>query len=437
MPTRLGRAHEASHDPTRQRASAAVFRIALGAIFALSVLSIPQLTAPDPVAASSSCTGWTSKASPPRSIRVLRTSSGRVEQVEFRRYVAEVMASGEWPSRLNKATLEAGALATKQYAWYYTMKGHHRAHYVRGGKCYDVRDDTMDQLYRPERAKPTNRQWQAINKTWNLTLRKNGRFFLTGYRAGVVGSCAGDANGWKLYEKSVDACANRGWSSKRILKKYLSPNLAFVRTKKGGPIVADPKIKLTAGNVVSEAVTVTWRPFSRGADIASYKLQRQTGRGDWKTVTANHKVSKRVGVWLKSGYNNRFRVKATDGKGNSGPWAYSPRRKAAIRGPVGRILSGATAHTVAQTAVSHTPKARMRFKGRSIGFVTRTGPGMGKARIMVNGKRVAVVDLERATTTDGKLVWTRNWKKAKKRTVVVKAADPRARVDFKGFYILY
>ncbi len=343
------------------------------------------------------------------------------------------MASGEWPSRLNKATLETGALATKQYAWYYAMKGHHRAHYVRGGKCYDVRDDTMDQLYRPERAKPTNRQWQAINKTWDLTLRKNGRFFLTGYRAGVVASCAADANGWKLYAKSVNKCASKGWSSKRILKAYLSPNLAFVRSQKSGPIVADPKIKLTSGNVVSSAVTVTWRPFGKGADIASYKLQRQTGRGDWKTVDANHKVSKRVGVWLKSGHNNRFRVKATDAKGHSGPWAYSPRRKAVIRGPVGRVLSGAAA----QTATAQPVKARVRFKGRSVGFVTRTGPGMGKAKIVVGGKRVAVVDLERATTTDGKLVWTRNWKKAKKRTVVVKAVDSRERVDFMGFYILY
>ena len=50
-------------------------------------------------------------------------------QVGFRRYVAEVMASGEWPGRLHTTTLEAGAVATKQYAWYYALKGHHRSGY--------------------------------------------------------------------------------------------------------------------------------------------------------------------------------------------------------------------------------------------------------------------------------------------------------------------
>ena len=100
-------------------------------------------------------------AIPPVSIKVLRSSAGKVQKVAFKRYVAEVMASGEWPSRLHKATLEAGAVATKQYAWYYAMNGNHRSSYVHNGTCYDVRDDTRDQLYRPEHTKPTTKQEAA------------------------------------------------------------------------------------------------------------------------------------------------------------------------------------------------------------------------------------------------------------------------------------
>lgn len=428
MPTYPHRAISARRSPRHVIASA--WRIALGAVIALSALSVPQLAAPAPVAASS-CTGWTSRAVPPRTIRVLRTRTGHVEKVNFRRYVAEVMASGEWPSRLNMATLEAGALATKQYAWYYTLKGNHRSHYVRGGRCYDVRDDTADQLYRPEGATPTSRQWRAIDHTWNLTLRKGGRFFLTGYRAGTSSTCAADANGWKLYARSVNSCAKKGWSSTRILKRYLNPNLTFVRSQQMGPMLAKPRIALKVGNILPGAATVMYRPFDNDAAVARYKLQRQTGRGAWTTVEMDDDADKWVDVWLKPDSRNRFRVKAIDAKGTSGPWAYSPRRNPAIRGPVGKTLGAGV-----QTAGSEPTKIKTRFKGRSIALISRTGPGMGRAKVFVNGKRVAVVDLERAKRTDRKLVWTMNWSKAKVRSVAVKPLSAADRVEFGGFYIL-
>ena len=76
------------------------------------------------------------------------------------------------------ATLEAGAIATKQYAWYYALKGNHRAGYSKNGKCYDVRSDTSDQLYK-HYVTADARQKKAVDKTWATSLRKNGRFFLT------------------------------------------------------------------------------------------------------------------------------------------------------------------------------------------------------------------------------------------------------------------
>jgi hypothetical protein len=390
------------------------------------------MSAPASVDASS-CTGWTSKVSPPRSIRVLRTRSGRVETVGFRRYVAKVMASGEWPSRLHRATLEAGAVATKQYAWYYTLKGNHRAGYHRNGKCYDVRDDTFDQLYKPGSADPTSKQQRAIDRTWGLTLRKNGRFFLTGYRAGSASSCGADANGWKLYAKSMGACARQGMGYQQILKRYLRPNLTFVWSNKLGPVLKKPVLALRSGNTIpSGAATLAWRPASSKANISKYKVQRKVGKGSWKDISIPSPTAKQSDVWLKTGVNNRFRVLARDGKGRRGPWAYSPRRKAAIRGPIGLALSGAEA----EPAGSEPIKAKTRFTGRSVAFVTRTGPGMGQAKVFVNGKRIATLDLERSTATSKALVWARNWPLAKRRAISVKAVDPNMRVDFEGFFIL-
>jgi hypothetical protein len=408
-------------------------RVAVGTIFALTLFTVPGTVSPEPAAAGSSCTGWTSKVRPPKSIKVLRTRTGEVETVNFRVYVAEVMASGEWPSRLKMATLEAGALATKQYAWYYALRGHHRSSYVSRGRCYDVRDDTRDQLYRPERATPTARQYRAIDSTWALTLRKNGRFFLTGYRAGSVSSCAADANGWKLYAKSVNACAKKGWSSKRILNRYLSPNLTFVWSTATGPVVRPARIALKVGHTLSGgAAKVRWNPVDPDADVVKYQLQRKVGLGRWQNVELADVTARSTQAWLKVGRTNYFRVRAKDSKGRFGPWSYLSRRRVSIQGPVGLEL-GSDAFETADTT---PPKVVVDLTGRAMALVARTGPGMGQAKVFVDGQRVATIDLERAVPNESELVWTRHWSRTRTRTLKVKAVLDGDPVEFNGFLTL-
>ena len=421
-----------THHSSRASSVTSILRLTLGTLLALSLLAVPQLASPAPVAAGS-CTGWTSTVHPPIKIRVLRTRTGRVETVDFRKYVARVMASGEWPSRLKMATLKAGALATKQYAWYYTLKGNHRAHYIRNGKCYDVRDDTTDQLYK-HYASPTARQWQALNQTWNLSLRKNGRFFLTGYRAGSTRNCGADANGWKLYAKSVQACANQGWSYERIVKRYLSPNLDFVWSSQLGPRVSKPKIVLKVGNRRSTGVaTVKWSPVPRKVEVAKFKLQRKVEGGVWKDVDLARPKGWKTDAWVKLGSKTRFRVKAKDAKGNWGRWAYSPSRTAAKRGPSGTTLAGA----IGTAAVVEPQEVKTVFDGRSVALHARVGPGMGRVKVMLDGERVATIDLHRTGDTRREIVWAKNWSTKARHKVVVKPLSALERVDFNGFYILH
>lgn len=197
-------------------------RLAMGGVAALfAFTSLFAVAPPAPAAAGSSCTGWESRRNPPRTIRVLLTHSGRVVKVPFRTYVAKVMASGEWPSRLPNAMLVAGGFAAKQYAWYYTLKNHHRASYrTASGVCYDVRNDTNDQLFY-RGATPTKRQKAALEKLWWTSLRRSDRFILTGYRAASFASlCARDADGWHLFARSATHCAEQSLSGKQILRRY-------------------------------------------------------------------------------------------------------------------------------------------------------------------------------------------------------------------------
>lgn len=186
--------------------------------------------------------------SPPRTIRVLRTKrdktpwkvAGTVQQVDFRDYVAVTMAV-EWPEHYPGQTLRAGAIATKQFAWYYILNYRGGTKRVDGEKvCYDVVDSTVDQYYYPEKygvgmpRGPGPKILGAIDETWDISLRKykastdSSRFFLTGYRSGSSNKCGADANGFKLYHHSTRACGQDELKWQEILRLYLKPNLEIV-----------------------------------------------------------------------------------------------------------------------------------------------------------------------------------------------------------------
>jgi hypothetical protein len=193
----------------------------LAAVLVISALIPAYGAVPLPALAGSSCTGWKSTVVPPDYIRVGR-SDGSVDLVPFRKYVGVVTAR-EWPYWLPVAARRVGAIAVKQYGWYFALAGHHRTSFVNSrGKCYDVTDSTRDQLYKPERTTVGRRIWRAVDYTWSISLRKNGNFFMTGYRYGADVRCGADADGRLLYERSVANCAQRGKSTYAILKLYIS-----------------------------------------------------------------------------------------------------------------------------------------------------------------------------------------------------------------------
>jgi hypothetical protein len=243
----------------RRPQSASGLAAVLASLFVASLVAAPVVAAKAPAGRShapgwkraAACTPWTSEYVPPPTIRVLRSQRdlvapevvGTVQEVDFRQYVGTTMAV-EWPESYPLETLKAGAVATKQFAWYHVI-------HPRGGlvdlpdgtqSCYDVVDTTLDQYYYPEKYGaglpdgPGRKTMAALAETWDVTLRKysqagqSSRFFLTGYRAGTSAVCGEDANGFKLYHNSTRACGQDGLRYREILRRYLSPNLEIVTT---------------------------------------------------------------------------------------------------------------------------------------------------------------------------------------------------------------
>lgn len=181
------------------------------------ILAVTLTTAPinEHQVAANGCARHGSETTPPRTIRV-RLTDRLIVRVPFLLYVARVVSS-EWntvPTELRKA----GALAVKQYAWYKAM---HPRRSTAG--CFDVWDDTRDQIYRVK--SPPAYVWEAVAQTWPWRILRDGRLFQTGYRTGRPVACARDVTGWKLFARSATRCANAGWSAARILTTYYDGRL--------------------------------------------------------------------------------------------------------------------------------------------------------------------------------------------------------------------
>jgi hypothetical protein len=204
------------------------------------------------------CTGWTDELHPPETVRVLRSvgpNAGRVEVVDLWKYVGTVVRA-EYSSGSDKPYpwMHIGALTVKQYAWYYA--GHWR-----GGKvtrtnedgsttttCYDLKDTTADQIYRPEKKDKATGEWitgnvatpqnlAAMRATWHMSLRKwqadknQSRIFLTGYRSGKQKPCGADSTGFKIYQKSLRDCGVKKLTLEETLREYFETNMLFVETR--------------------------------------------------------------------------------------------------------------------------------------------------------------------------------------------------------------
>ena len=195
---------------------------------AATAMALPS-SAPT-VEAATACTNWKSTYTPPTTIRVLRSygaASGKVQVVPFRAYVENVLA-WEWPEAYPTQALRAGAVAVKQYGWYYARTW--RGGKTSSGACYDVKDTSVDQIYRPETRSAGPNQLKAVAMTWNLSIRRTrngvpGKFILTGYSPGSIATCGAERNGYRLYQRGVKACAKAGLTYEQIARIYYGRTL--------------------------------------------------------------------------------------------------------------------------------------------------------------------------------------------------------------------
>jgi peptidoglycan hydrolase-like amidase len=151
----------------------------------------------------------------PSTILVYRVSLGRVDRVDFKTYVKNVLPN-EWVTSWPAASLRAGAVAVKSYAWYWAL---HSTRKTAGGQCYDVRDDTADQVYRPSSAQSSSSS--AVDNTWSARMTRSGNILQAHYCSTTTACGAWVDGNWMSQYGSRDL-ANAGDSYQTILHYYYS-----------------------------------------------------------------------------------------------------------------------------------------------------------------------------------------------------------------------
>jgi peptidoglycan hydrolase-like amidase len=149
----------------------------------------------------------------PSTILVYRVGLRRVDRVAFKTYVKNVLPN-EWVSSWPAASLNAGAVAVKSHGWYWAL---HSTRRTPGGSCYDVRDDTGSQVYRPSSAVASTSA--AVDRTWGTRMTRSGNILQAQYCSTTTACGAWVAGNWMSQTGSRDqARAGRGYRT--ILRSY-------------------------------------------------------------------------------------------------------------------------------------------------------------------------------------------------------------------------
>jgi hypothetical protein len=184
------------------------------------------------------------------------------------------------------------------------------------------------------------------------------------------------------------------------------------------------------GTIGGGRVPVRLRWSSRDADAVGYWLWKSVDGRRWKFVPVPNPSARHAVLTLRRGHRYRFLVHAYDAAGNASPAAVGPAfsigvfedrsPRIAYRGSWRhRYLARATArHESAANGLQAV--ARLVFTGRAVAWVSRTGPGGGRARVLVDGRYAGTVNLASPTVRRRAVVFSTSWRRAGRHSIAVR-----------------
>jgi len=214
------------------------------------------------------------------------------------------------------------------------------------------------------------------------------------------------------------------------------------------PTTSAPYSRLNGGTTLGSStapVRTTWSG-SDASGIASYTLQRQVNAGTWATVTLSSATATSITQSLTLGATYRYRLRATDTKGNVSAFLYGPTFEPVISQQTATaVVYGGTWYSSSVTTASGGSlkwskvagaSASFTFAGTSVGWVAYRGPDRGSASVYLDGVLYATVSLYSSTYAAMPIVYGAAWGTTSGThtiKVVVAGTSGHPRVDVDAF----
>jgi hypothetical protein len=263
---------------------------------------------------------------PPATIKVARRFPANdpngvivaVGTIDFRTYCVRVL-SHEWtpPGAFSDEALRAGALAVKEYAWYWATRPTKLPDVAAWGA--DVDDTTNYQVYMDWDYGP--RYWDAVNSTWGTTMTRDGQIFQASYYAGLYSGAATD--GYHMTQWGSQYWAAQG-KDHQWIADYYYPGAQFVGAAGGGAATSASAAPWTGPGApkgdakldVIGPVQLSPGPYRKGETLKANFTLRNDGAwtGTWTIVTLvargpgnqERDLGSATGVTLKPGAYRLF-----------------------------------------------------------------------------------------------------------------------------------
>ncbi|MGZ4200344.1 MAG: SpoIID/LytB domain-containing protein, partial [Thermoleophilia bacterium] len=301
----MKQARLASDGRTRRAAARLVLVGALLAVL-LALDVAPVLAAsstptskPTATAAATTTATPTATLTPPATIKVARRFPANdphgvivgVDTVDFRTYCVRVL-SHEWapPGAFSDEALRAGALAVREYAWYWATRPTKLPDVAAWGANVD--DTTNYQVYMDWDY--GQRYWDAVNSTWGTSMIRGGQIFQASYYAGAYSGAATD--GYHMTQWGSQYWAAQG-KDHLWIAEYYYPGTQFVgavgavaapaTSASSAPWTGPDAPKGAAKLDVIGPVQLSPGPYRKGQTLkANFTLRNDGARtGTWAIVT--------------------------------------------------------------------------------------------------------------------------------------------------------
>ena len=169
----------------------------------------------------------------------------------------------------------------------------------------------------------------------------------------------------------------------------------------------------------SAALRLAWTGSDVGSGVARYDLQVSVDGGSYRALALAGPTATSALRAMTFETASRYRVRATDRAGNTGPWVAWPsltiarfQEKSSLVAYTGPWLLATSAHYSgghARYATSTTRRVRLTFTGRDVAWVATRSPLGGRAEIRIDGVAAGTVDLRAGTTSYRRVVFVRHF----------------------------